>query len=356
MDNIENFGIITSISWNSNDWKKDPTKSDLAKSKYGFVMESAHAHEALNFGHEIYPAESDGTYLAYTPMFNRLPAAEKSRNVHIIFFISTDHANENRKMIVGCYGYPIIEKVYREAKHRKFKVYNFGNMRAKPKNIIYFDQAIEIDNNIAKKLNLLPDGKKIGQQGFNYINADNVFNILELAFQANSKNRSFTRLIKKLTADANYTKDITLIENFNKIVKSYTANTLDEIQKIESNAKDATPEVKTRVSRYIERGAIAQKVKKLTNFKCLICEQLKMNPHSFKKPNGDYYVEAHHVEAVSKLKKGSLGISNLITVCANHHRQLHYGNSKVLKNNQHSFVFRIDKKEVEVQKINLSKT
>jgi hypothetical protein len=67
-------------------------------------------------------------------------------------------------------------------------------------------------------------------------------------------------------------------------------------------------------------------------YKCLICEQLGQNLHDFKKENGTYCIEAHHVEPVANKKKGNLSISNLITVCANHHRQLHCGNSKVLVN------------------------
>ena len=195
MEVIENFGIITSISWNSNEWKDDPTEMDLKKSNYDFVKENAHAHEALNFGHKIYPAESDGTYIAYTPIFNRLPSAENSKNVHIVFFISTDYSNNNRKMIVGCYGYPTIDKFTREAEHEKFEEYDFGNVCSPVKDIIYFDNYIEINNENAQKLGLLPKGKKISQQGFNYLNSENVFKILSLAVQANPKNKSFKRYI-----------------------------------------------------------------------------------------------------------------------------------------------------------------
>jgi hypothetical protein len=48
-------------------------------------------------------------------------------------------------------------------------------------------------------------------------------------------------------------------------------------------------------------------------------------PIGFIKKNGEPYVEAHHVMPVSKKEVGSLSASNVMTVCANHHRQLHYG-------------------------------
>ncbi|MFX0546118.1 EVE domain-containing protein [Roseovarius sp. S1116L3] len=97
------------------------------------------------------------------------------------------------------------------------------------------------------------------------------------------------------------------------------------LQIIEDKYQDAAPEVKQRQSQYIERGPVGAKVKKLNGFKCQICEALGWGPIAFRKPSGEPYVEAHHVMPVSKLEKGSLHAANIMTVCANHHRQLHYG-------------------------------
>ncbi|UYG95331.1 hypothetical protein [Cytobacillus firmus] len=44
----------------------------------------------------------------------------------------------------------------------------------------------------------------------------------------------------------------------------------DSISKLEKKYYDAVPEVKERVSRYIERGSIAQEYKKRTGFKCQV--------------------------------------------------------------------------------------
>jgi predicted HNH restriction endonuclease len=41
------------------------------------------------------------------------------------------------------------------------------------------------------------------------------------------------------------------------------------------------------------------------------------------------YVEAHHVTPVSERQIGSLATSNILTVCANHHRQKQYGKVQV---------------------------
>ena len=120
---------------------------------------------------------------------------------------------------------------------------------------------------------------------------------------------------------------------------------------LEKEYEHAVPEIKERVSNYIERGRIAEKFKKKTGFKCQICGALGEDPYVFEKENGDYYIEVHHIDAVSNLNKGSLGISNLITVCPNHHRQLHYGKVDVLENNEDELKLKIDGKEKLINKI-----
>jgi hypothetical protein len=101
--------------------------------------------------------------------------------------------------------------------------------------------------------------------------------------------------------------------------------TLDQLAAMEKKYLNASPEVKERFGKTIERGPIGRLVKNATDFKCQLCEGLGLNPIGFLKPNGEPYVEAHHVMPVSKQEIGSLSASNVMTLCANHHRQLHYG-------------------------------
>ena len=86
-----------------------------------------------------------------------------------------------------------------------------------------------------------------------------------------------------------------------------------------------TPEAEFEIGKTIERGSMGRRVKQANDFKCQICEALGLNPHGFVKENGEPYVEAHHVTPVSKMQIGSLAADNIMTLCANHHRQLHYG-------------------------------
>lgn len=101
--------------------------------------------------------------------------------------------------------------------------------------------------------------------------------------------------------------------------------TADQLAALERKYLHASPEVKTRVSKSIERGPVGRLVKKMTGFKCQVCAALGHDPIGFLKENGEPYVEAHHVMPVSTKQVGSLSASNVVTVCANHHRQLHYG-------------------------------
>lgn len=116
---------------------------------------------------------------------------------------------------------------------------------------------------------------------------------------------------------------------------------IDQLNVIERKYRSATPEVKARVSRYIERGAVGTLVKRMNGFKCQVCEALGMDPIGFRKPSGEPYVEAHHVMQISKLEAGSLAASNILTACANHHRQLHYGDVEV-RISAHTFEVTLD--------------
>jgi predicted RNA-binding protein with PUA-like domain len=121
------------------------------------------------------------------------------------------------------------------------------------------------------------------------------------------------------------------------------------LHEIEDKYKDALPEVKERQSRYIERGPAGAKVKKINNFKCQVCDALGRDPHTFKKLNGEPYVEAHHAMPVSKLEKGSLHAANIMTVCANHHRQLHFGGVNVTITEEY-FKLEVERRQISIRR------
>ena len=128
------------------------------------------------------------------------------------------------------------------------------------------------------------------------------------------------------------------------------ADTVDEIAKLEIKYQNASPQVKEVISRRIERGKISLVIKKFYDYKCKVCEVLGQNPRSFQKANGEYYIETHHIIPVANLTQGTLGISNLISVCANHHRQFHYGDIKIIENTNNKLTISIGGQAITVKK------
>lgn len=126
--------------------------------------------------------------------------------------------------------------------------------------------------------------------------------------------------------------------------------TADKLAEIEQRYLHASPEVKERLSRFIERGPVGTLLKRVTGFKCQVCEALGLNSTGFLKPNGEPYVEAHHVMPVSEGQIGSLATSNVMIVCANHHRQMHYGGIEVVIANSR-FGFMIDGRQVQIARL-----
>lgn len=100
--------------------------------------------------------------------------------------------------------------------------------------------------------------------------------------------------------------------------------TAAQVAAMEAKYLQASPEVKIRLAKSIERGPVGALVKKANGYKCQLCEALGQEATGFVKSNGQPYVEAHHVMPVSTNQIGSLAVSNVMTLCANHHRQLHY--------------------------------
>ncbi|MBV6483784.1 MAG: hypothetical protein KFKLKKLM_00239 [Flavobacteriales bacterium] len=143
--------------------------------------------------------------------------------------------------------------------------------------------------------------------------------------------------------------------NIETVIEATTAelNDYSDLKKLEAKYFNATPRVKEIVSRRIERGDISKAVKKANNYECQICKTLGQNPHGFKKRNGEFYIETHHIIPVSELEQGSLGTLNLLTVCANHHRQLHYGEVKLINNNDLFFEFAIDNENIMIDKMKI---
>ena len=74
-----------------------------------------------------------------------------------------------------------------------------------------------------------------------------------------------------------------------------------------------------------------------------------MDPVGFIKADGEPYVEAHHATPVSALEVGSLSATNIMILCANHHRQMHYG-AVTIDRAPMSFGLTFDGKQIHIRR------
>ena len=88
------------------------------------------------------------------------------------------------------------------------------------------------------------------------------------------------------------------------------------------------PESRRRSLRQLNRpSSIGKLIKELRGTTCSIC-----STPGFSKPDGSTYAEVHHVEELNTGNPGVLGSDNIIVVCANCHRKLHYADVDIVQN------------------------
>ena len=110
-----------------------------------------------------------------------------------------------------------------------------------------------------------------------------------------------------------------------------------------THMSEAQKREKIEASKRIERGSAGNRVKAKFNHRCQICkvEKKSAETHTFVKADGQNYVEAHHVLQLSD--GGPDTTENIMCLCANHHRQMHYGNVKI-SISRNNFYVTIDEK------------
>ena len=128
----KNYGILTSLDWNSNLWQKEPTQDDIEKSNFGYVEEHGITFTCINFGHEIYPTDTDGLYSAVMPQFwSKTLDKEKSKYVSIVFCKSYNW-HDKQNYIIGFYAFPVFIKGEKISPLEKFKFPIEYNIKSLP--------------------------------------------------------------------------------------------------------------------------------------------------------------------------------------------------------------------------------
>jgi hypothetical protein len=112
---------------------------------------------------------------------------------------------------------------------------------------------------------------------------------------------------------------------------------IERIAAIDAETAGKPPaKVRETAERYERDAALVRLLKQARGGQCQICG------HTFKMRNGDTYTEAHHLE---QLANGGLDVPrNMLIVCANHHRQFHYGDVEIIEHTADTLVVRLDDK------------
>jgi len=107
------------------------------------------------------------------------------------------------------------------------------------------------------------------------------------------------------------------------------------INEIDERNKTSTPIITHSEARRYERDSTLSKLlKELRGNKCQICG------YTFETINGEHYSECHHLEALSH--KGLDISKNMLVVCANCHRQMHFGKVRIVEHNNTHVVVELD--------------
>lgn len=122
-----------------------------------------------------------------------------------------------------------------------------------------------------------------------------------------------------------------------------------DLAELERDLLKRKPAVRERISKSIERGSIGARLKRANGFRCQICDALGLAALGFLKPDGEHYVEAHHATPVAELEIGSLSATNIMIVCPNHHRQMHYG-SVTIERTLAEFIITLDGNDITIKR------
>ncbi len=108
------------------------------------------------------------------------------------------------------------------------------------------------------------------------------------------------------------------------------SNALNVLRLLNERYVDLEPKERAmKLQSHLDRGnAVTTALKKLLGAKCQICGWI-----GFEKKNSENFIEAHHIVQISEKTEGSLCTENVILLCPNCHREVHYGKDFAVSDN-----------------------
>ena len=287
--------IIAGITWNPHGWRKIyHNKKAGAK-----PVQKYPGNESFNFDFN----KKDLDYKQYVFGYSKWNGYPRRFEEPGIIFFFTKNLDENKNQIVGVYGNARVVKPPRRTKWDGFeKGYLHSMIKAEKEKSILFPEYLDAD----RYKDYSGWDRLVGQFGMRYISQELAVKILDDEIEKVEALGS----VKKKELDKLYS--IMLIIGEDKQTKNFFDD--DEIP-----TSDLSPKTRQSITTTRIRNASAvTKLKALYGNKC----QVSGEKYAFKKTNGQYYSEAHHLIHLGK--GGADSEYNIVILSPLIHRMMHY--------------------------------
>lgn len=166
-----------------------------------------------------------------------------------------------------------------------------------------------------------------------------------------SLNPPWQNSIRKISDDA-FSKILELA-NIDNNVGLNTSKLESEVDPLETlhllnnQYENILPTVREKkVQTHLDRGSnVTKALKLLLGAKCQICGWI-----GFEKNDGDDFIEAHHIIPVSERRAGSLCTENIVLLCPNCHREVHYGKNFSVNEDSENIIINLSSKKAIIRK------
>jgi len=332
--------LLANITWNPSRWRSVCTADPRAGHSY---TKKYPGHESLNFNFDKRGIDKDGLIHGYVHL-NKRPAKFCDSGGIIIFYTTNlDKRTGGRGEIVGIYGNAqIIDPPIWYTFDGFQKNTGIANIRAEEDYSMLFPRPLDAkkygvrvgqsifynkDDAFAKKI-ILGELNELSKNGIMENELFKLKNIYECFFGCIPKK------LGKLNPNKLHTNNDESEQD--KLIKIFKNKSKQELlNELKSDSYGPNETITINGKRYKRDNANISRIKLLKGSACEICGKIII------KKDGSEYVEAHHI--TPKFDGGKETRSNIILLCPNHHKELHIGDSEILRRTDSMVKIRIGK-------------
>ena len=156
---------------------------------------------------------------------------------------------------------------------------------------------------------------------------------------------AFVEILRLANVDLDVGKNTSFLESGN--------DALNKLRFLNSWYADKQPKERAKnIQNYLDRGkGVTDALKSLLGARCQICGWRGFEKKRRKKEKrGEDFIEAHHITQLAEKKEGSLCTENIILLCPNCHREIHYGKDFSVSDSPDSIEIVLSKRNAQIRK------